>query len=534
MAGGFLPRRPNRMVCRSVRERGKPLKDGPRPTTARTPRVSFRLTMAAAAMAFTFTACTTVGPDFLPPTAPLAGSYTSGALPEKTASAPGSGGTAQRFVLGQDIPAEWWTLFHSDTLDGLIRQALAESPTLALARARIVEAQENRRAQFGDLLPAANANLSASRQKISGAQFGQSDADNTAFTLINASVNVSYTFDLFGATRRQLEALDSQVEFQQFQLHGAHLTLSSTIVTTAIKEASLRSQIHATREIMKLLERELEVVERRFELGGVSMADLLAQRTQLAQTSANLPPLERDLEQTRHQLAVLIGKLPGETVLPEFDLDTLHLPEELPVSLPSSVVRQRPDIRASEALLHSASAKIGVATARLYPQFTLTAGFGSMAATPGSLFDAGSTVWSLGAGLLQPLFRGGTLSAQQRAAVAAYDQAEAQYRETVLNSFQTVADVLRALEADAQTLKAQAESESIAAESLDLTRKQFDLGAVGFLSLLNAQRQYQEARISTVRAQALRFADTAALFQALGGGWWNRDPRDLAASASSE
>ena len=200
------------------------------------------------------------------------------------------------------------------------------------------------------------------------------------------------------------------------------------------------------------------------------------------------------------------------------------------MSLPSSLVRQRPDIRAAEALLHAASARVGVATAKLYPQITLTGGFGSMAATAGSLFDGASTIWSLGAGLLQPLFHGGTLSAQQRAAVAAYDQAVAQYRETVLGSFQTVADVLRALEADARTLKAQAETEAIAGESLDLTRKQFQLGAVNYLTLLNAQRQYQEARIGVVRAQAARFADTAALFQALGGGWWNRSPQEKTAA----
>jgi NodT family efflux transporter outer membrane factor (OMF) lipoprotein len=487
------------------------------------------IAIAATTTALVLVGCA-VGPNFSPPQAPVTGSYTATALPEKTAGAPGSGGASQRFIPGQDIPGEWWTVFHSEALDRLIRQALADSPTLALAQARILEAQENRRAQFGALSPSVDANLSASRQKTSGAQFGQPDTTNGAFTLINASVNVSYTLDLFGGTRRQLEALESQIEYQQFQLEGAHLTLTSTIVVTAVKEASLRSQIRATREIEALQEKQLAVVERRFELGGVSLPDVLAQRTQLAQTRTTLPPLERDLEQTRHQLAVLVGKLPSEAVLPEFDLDGLRLPEDLPVSLPSSLVRQRPDIRAAEALLHAASARVGVATAKLYPQITLTGGFGSMAATPGSLFDGASTIWSLGAGLLQPLFNGGTLSAQQRAAAAAYDQAVAQYRETVLGSFQTVADVLRALEADARTLKAQTETEAIAGESLELARKQFQLGAVNYLTLLNAQRQYQEARIGIVRAQAARFADTAALFQALGGGWWNRSPQDKTAT----
>jgi NodT family efflux transporter outer membrane factor (OMF) lipoprotein len=327
-----------------------------------------------------------------------------------------------------------------------------------------------------------------------------------------------------------LEALDSQIEYQQFQLEGAYLTLTATIAVSAVKEASLRSQIKVTREIAALQEEQLAVVERRFELGGVSLSEVLAQRTQLAKTRATLPPLERDLEQTRHQLAVLIGQLPGEAVLPEFDLDGLSLPEELPVSLPSSLVRQRPDIRAAEALLHEASARVGVATAKLYPQITLTGSFGSISATIGSLFDGTATIWGFSAGLLQPLFHGETLSAQQRAAAAVYDQAAAQYRETVLGSFQTVADVLRALEADARTLKAQAETEAIAAESLDLTRKQFQFGAINYLTLLNAQQQYQEARIGVVQAQAARFADTAALFQALGGGWWNRSQQDMTAA----
>jgi NodT family efflux transporter outer membrane factor (OMF) lipoprotein len=294
-----------------------------------------------------------VGPDFRSPQVPAVGSYTAAALPEKTAGAPGTGGASQRFIPGREIPAEWWMVFHSEALDRLVRAALADSPTLAQAQARIVEAQENRRAQFGARFPSADANLSVSREKASGALFGQPDTTTGAFALINASVNVSYTVDLFGALRRQLEALDSQIEYQQFQLEDAHLTLTSTLVVTAVKEASLRSQIRATREIVALQEKQLTMVERRLDLGGVSLPDVLAQRTQLAQTRATLPPLERDLEQTRHQLAALVGKLPGEAVLPEFELAGLKLPEELPVSLPSSLVRQRPDIRAAEALLHA-------------------------------------------------------------------------------------------------------------------------------------------------------------------------------------
>ena len=476
-----------------------------------------------------------VGPDFKAPKAPDTNVYTAEALPGKTAAAPGLAGAAQRFAPGQDIPGEWWTLFHSETLDGLIRQALADSPTLAAAKARLREAQENRRAGLGALFPTVDATASASRQKLSGASFGQPDTDISTFNLFNASVNVSYALDIFGGTRRALEALQSQIDYQQYQLEGAYLTLTSNIVTTAVQEASLRAQIIATQNILALQEKQLGVVESQFRLGGASRSDILAQQTQLAQTRATLPPLEKALAQTRHLLAVLTGRLPNEAAaLPEFSLEEIELPEELPVSLPSSLVRQRPDIVASEALFHAACAQVGVATAYLYPQITLTGSYGFVATNVGDLFNSNSAVWSLGAGLLQPIFHGGTLTARRRAAIAAYEEAGAQYRSTVLQAFQNVADVLRALETDARTLKAQADAEAAASDTLDLTQKEFHLGAVSYLSLLNAQRQYQQSQIGLIQAQAARFADTAALFQALGGGWWNRSPDNTEAEEKKE
>ncbi len=481
-----------------------------------------KVAIVAAIAGIAVTGCA-VGPNYRTPGAPSATAYTATALPRETMASPVAGGEAQRLVPGQEIPAQWWTLFHSPALDQLIRQALADNPTLAAAQASLRAAQEIRRARSGALFPRVDANASASRQKISGAAFGQPDTTFSPFTLYDASVNVSYGLDLFGGTRREVEALQAQADYQRYQLEGVYLTLSSNIVTTAVKEASLRAQIRATREIVATQEKELEVVERRFQLGAVARSDVLAQRTQLAQTRAALPPLEKDLELTRHQLAVLAGRLPSEaTALPEFDLDGLMLPQDLPISLPSSLARQRPDIRASEALLHAANAQVGVATANLYPQITLTGSYGSEATRPGTLFGPSTAVWSLGAGLVQPLFHGGELKAMRRAAVAAYDQATAQYRATVLQAFQNVADVLRSLDADANTLKAQADAEAAAHDALDLTQKQFELGAVSYLSLLNAERQYQQQRVSLVQAQAARFADTAALFQALGGGWWNR------------
>ena len=343
---------------------------------------------------------------------------------------------------------------------------------------------------------------------------------------------MSYLLDVFGGSRRELEGLQSLVDYQSFQLHGAYLTLTSNIVTTAVKEASLRAQIQATQDIIAAQTKQLDVVERQFQLGAVARADVLSQRTQLAQTRATLPPLERQLAQTRHQLAVLIGKFPSEAELPSFELAALELPQELPLTLPSELVRQRPDILASEALLHQASAQIGVATANLYPQITLSGSFGSAGTQLHNLFG-GPTIWSLGAGLLQPLFHGGALTAKRRAAIAAYDQAQAQYRETVLQAFQNVADALRALETDARTLQAQADAAKLAGDTLDLTQQRFALGAVSYLSLLDAQRQFQQTRIALVQAQAARYADTAALFQALGGGWWNSDRAAAAEPAST-
>jgi len=493
-----------------------------------------RIAVFVTAAGLALTGCV-VGPDFRRPEAPDTNKYTESPLPEKTAAAPISGGQSQRFAFGHEIPAGWWTLFHSEALDRLIRQALGDSPTLAAAEAALRESRENVRAHVGAaLLPHIDADLSAEREKFSGAAFGQPNSGGSIFNLYNASVSVSYPLDLFGGARRELESLQSQADYECFRLEGAYLALTSNIVTVAVKEAMLRAQIRATGEILASLREQLDVVERQFGLGAVSLSDVLSQRTQLAQTQATLPPLAKDLEQTRHQLSVLAGKLPGEAKLPEFNIEGFQLPEEIPVSLPSELVRQRPDIRASEALLHAASAQIGVATANLYPQTTLTGSYGTEATKIGKMFESDSSIWHIAAGLLQPVFHGGELAARRRAAVAAYDQAAAQYRAAVLLAFQNVADVLRALEADANALKAQVDAEAAAHDTLALTQRQFELGAVSYLSLLNAQRQYQQTKISLVQARAARFADTAALFQALGGGWWNRSPQADAAHTADK
>ena len=463
-----------------------------------------------------------VGPDFHSQNMATPSLYTASPLPAQTVNAPSDSGAAQRFAFAEELPAQWWTLFGSPDLDMMIKQGIADSPTLELAKAKLRELQENRKAQVGALFPSVDAGVSANREKISGASLGEPNMDIDPFTLINASVNVSYTFDIFGGARRQLEALQAQVEYQQFQLEGAHLTLTANIVTAAIQEASLRAQISSTMDILAVQQKQLDVLKTQLELGAVSKTAVLSQETELAMTKAGLPPLEKQLDITRHALSVLIGKFPGDGKIPEFSLDSLHLPESLPVSLPSLLAHQRPDVRASEALLHQACAAVGVATANLYPQITLSGSYGFQATSTDVLFSGQSVVWNLGAGLVQPIFHGGELTAKRRSAIAVYDQAAAQYRQTVLKSFQDVADVLRALETDARTLQAQAQAEAAAKATLALTEKQYELGAVSYLSLLIAERDYQKTLINVISARAQRYADTAALFQALGGGWWNR------------
>lgn len=428
-------------------------------------------------------------------------------------------------IFGEEIPEQWWTLFHSSALDEVIRKAFEKNPTLAAAEAALRTARANLQAGEGTIyFPAFDAEGSASREKFSGSSFGQ-PGQSSLFTLYSASVNMSYLLDVFGGGRRELEALRSEVDVQKFEYTGAFLTLSANIVITAVTEASLRGQLEATRDILSIQEEQLAVVRKQFELGAISNTDVLAQEAQLAQTRATVPPLEKSLARSRHHLAVLTGLLPGEAgSLPEFTFAEMQLPDEVPVRLPSSLVRNRPDILASEAVLHAASARIGVAEANMYPQLTITGNYGSQTNSAEELFSSGTTIWSISGGLLQPIFHGGALLARRQAAIAAYQEAMARYQETILQAFQNVADVLRALEADARTLKARAEAESSARGLLELTRQQFDAGAVDYLSLLNAQRQYQSSRISLVQGQGDRLVDTAALFQALGGGWREKGP----------
>jgi NodT family efflux transporter outer membrane factor (OMF) lipoprotein len=477
--------------------------------------------VAGAALAAIALAGCAVGPDFNSPPPPPVTGYTPGGSPVATTSADVAGGAAQKFAMGGDIPGEWWKVFHSRELDGLIAEALAANPSLQAAQASLWQAKENLYAQAGTMLPTVDANSSVTRQQFSPATFGSSGSPNI-FNLFQATVNVSYAPDVFGGKRRQIEATEAQAEYERFELEATYLTLTSNVVTAAVQEVSLRGQIEATQDIIKAESDQLDVMHRQLDLGGIARTDVLTQESEVAQAQATLPPLQKQLSQQRHVLQALIGRFPSQDRGDRLRLASLHLPTRLPVSLPSQLVEQRPDVRAAEAQLHEASAQIGVAIANRLPQFNLTGDYGSSALSTATLFTPSTIVWSIGASGTQPIFHGFTLLHQERAAKAAYDVAEAQYRSTVLAAFQNVADALRALQLDAATLKAQQAAVHAASDSLDLTRSQYRLGALTFVNLLDAQRTYQQALLALVQAQAARYADTAALFQALGGGWWNR------------
>jgi NodT family efflux transporter outer membrane factor (OMF) lipoprotein len=461
-----------------------------------------------------------VGPDFQTPAAPESQTYTHETQPATTVAADGTAGSAQAFVAARHATPMWWTQFQCDALNRLINQALQRSPTLAQARAKLIEARENYTAQAGATqFPSIDASLSGVRQQVDIAGFGISGVPNPGpFTLYNASVSVSYALDIFGGNRRALEALMAQVDYQSFELEAARLALAGNIVSSAVRRASLQQQIALTQRIVDAQAQQLEIAEARFAVGGVSQLDVRGQRTLLAQTRASLPALATQLAQADHQLAILLGLAPSQMTFEDLTLDALSLPQTLPLTLPSTLVRERPDIRASEALLHQASANIGVATANLYPQFMISAGAGSERMRVADIVS-GLNIWNAGLNLTQPIFHGGELRAKQRSAQAAYDAALAGYQQTVLQALQQVADALKALENDAQALQAREEAAQQAQASLDIAHAQYLAGGVSQFGLLDTQRQALQSALDRTRAQADRFADTAALFQSLGGEW---------------
>ncbi len=471
--------------------------------------------IAAAAFAALLAGCA-AGPDFRPPAVPGVDRYTATALPAPTLATATELGGAQQLVSGTDVNVQWWQALGSPRLEALMVQALAASPTLAAAQATLRQAQENYAAQAGvTRYPQVDANLGAQRQRFNPAALGQA-ADAREFDLYNANVGVHYQLDLAGGNRRTLEALAARTDYQRYELAGAQLTLATNIANAAIRQAQLSAQLEASGSILQAQEQQLELTRGRVRLGQAAPDEAATLQTQVEQTRANVPLLRQQVQQHQHLLAMLAGRAPGAGDLPSFQLNEFTLPAELPLVLPSELVRRRPDIRASEALLHAANADYGVAIATLYPQLDLSANLGSQALSTGALFGPGSAVWALVAQLTQPLFNPG-LPAQKRAALASFDAAAAHYQGVVLESLRNVADVLRALENDAQILAARTAADQAAQTALTAVGHRYTLGVASYTQLLTAQQQVQQTRVEIVAAQAQRLIDSVALYQAMGG-----------------
>jgi NodT family efflux transporter outer membrane factor (OMF) lipoprotein len=460
-----------------------------------------------------------VGPDFNHPALSEAAGYSQTPLTQRTTAAPTQAGIAQTFIPGRDIPGDWWTIFGSPALARMVEQALHDNPNVEAAQAALRQTQETADAARGALFPSLAGKSSATRVGFSAASIGQTYTK--VFTLSTQQLTVSYTLDIFGGTRRQIEAAEAQADYQRFQLEATYLTLTSNVIVAAIQEASLRAQIAATQDIIGTNRDVLQTVQKQLAAGGVSGSDVATQETSLAQTTATLPTLEQNLAQQRTQLAMLLGQFPNQSLPNTLDFSQLHLPEELPISLPSHLVEQRPDVASAEAQLHAATAQVGVAIANMLPQISLSAGYGTIGL--GDILGPGSPIWNLGANISQPLFQGGQLLHQRRAAQAGLEAAAAQYRGTVLGAFQNVASALSALRTDADALAAQSAADQASRKSFSIARSQYQAGATSFLTLLNAQNARAQVEIALIRAQTNRYLDTVALYQALGGGWWNRD-----------
>lgn len=463
-----------------------------------------------------------VGPNFHPLGGPQPHAYTFKPLHKTTTASPslGQAGKSQHFQIGENLSSQWWLVFHSPQINALVQRGIDNSPNLTAAYASLRQAQELMNVQIGNLmLPAVDLAATATRQHIPAAP----NTGNTAITynLFSTVLNLSYTLDLWGGNRRIIEQYAAQVDYQQFQLIAAYINLTTSIVTNIVQMASIQEQLNATRQLAASLQKQLQIFRGQFRLGGVSLENVSSQEAVLGQTLALIPPLENNYSKAHNALAVLVGALPDEN----FDIPRLReitLPKDLPVSIPSYLLRQRPDVRGNEALVHAASAEIGVATANLLPTFTLTGSRGWQSLFASTLFRPANIIWSFGLQATQPIFHGGALIAQRRAAVAAYDLALANYQQSVLQAFQNVSDVLRSLETDSRTLHETRYTELAAKTFFDLTTEQYRLGGASYLAIIIAEQQYRQATIARIQAEANRFADTALLFQALGGGWWNK------------
>jgi len=500
--------------------------------------------MALFLMATTVAGCA-VGPNFHRPKAPADAGYTVGPLPEATSSAGGIAGDAQAFVMGQDVAFRWWEAFGSPAINSLVERSFRANPTVKAAQAALKQAQEMVYAQQGYFFPSVGLDYNFERQKVAGNLGGNAPgpqgngtvvapsapAAPVIFNMHTAELTVGFTPDVFGANRRKVESLDAQAQMQRYELDATYISLASNIVAAAIQEASTRAQIKATEEIIAHNAKSLAILRDKFDLGFAARGDLAAQELQLAQARALLPPLQKQFEQNRDLIRELAGNLPNQDVPEQFELDSLRLPPQMPLSLPSKIIEQRPDIRAAEENLRSANANVGVAVAAMLPQFTITGVAGGTATQFSQLFKQGGPFWSLIGDVAQPLFEGGTLLHTKRAADQALQQAAAQYQDTVLQAYQNVADTLHAIMTDADTLSAAVDAEHAAKTALASADERMQTGYGDYLTELAAAMVYSQAVLSEVQARAARLGDAAALYQALGGGWWNPDGASPVAAA---
>jgi NodT family efflux transporter outer membrane factor (OMF) lipoprotein len=463
-----------------------------------------------------------VGPDFRVPAAPEITRYTVEPLATQTTSTDALDGARQHFIEGRDIPQEWWALFKSPSLNALIERALKNNPTLQSAIATLRASKEAVYAQQGKFFPVVDANFNPTRQQTAASLMPIPASGATIYDLYTAQVSVAYTFDVWGANRRAVESLKALADTQRFEVEAAYLTLVANVAVAAITEASLREQIDATDKLIAINSKMVETVRQQFEKGSITRGEYAVQEAALAQTKATLPPLRKALAQQRDLLAALVGAYTSEGPRETFKLADFTLPTDLPVSLPSVLIEQRPDVRAAEEQLHSASADIGVATANMLPNFTINGNAGYMNTALAGLLSPASAFWLIAGNAAQTVFDAGTLLHTLRGAQATYDAAAWTYRGTVVGAVQNVSDTLHALQNDADALRASRDFERAARISFDQARRQFDAGSANVLLLLTAQQTYLQAVIQLVQARAARLTDTAALFQALGGGWWNR------------
>jgi len=480
--------------------------------------LSYPYRPAALGLSLALAGCA-VGPDYVRPESALPAHHIEQAL---DVSAAPHGEVSQQIVTNGDIPAQWWHLFHSEALNQLIQYSLTNNPDLQAAQAALRVAQENVAAQQGGYFPTVGAEYDVARQRVAPTLATSASSGAYIYNLHTAQLTVSYAPDVFGLNRRQIESLQAQADLQQYQLRATYLTLTANLANAAINEAALRSQLTALQQVLDSQKKILVMVQRQFELGQSGPLDLAAQETALANAVTALTPVQKQLAVQRDQIKALSGRFPDDSSLPQFELSGIVLPGELPLTLPSTLVDHRPDILAAEAQLRWASANVGVAIANRLPNITLGVNaYGSAAYQLGDLFKSGTSFWTLAGSVTQPIFDAGTLRHKQDAAQAAFEQAKAQYRSTVIAAFQNVADALQAIQSDALALQAAKNAEAAARKTRDIGRRQLQLGDISTLSLLTIEQNYQQAQLAYVQAQAARYADTVALFQSLGGGWWN-------------